>query len=632
MLTEQEFLRRAREPNKKPNIAIFNSETGEYERTGLDPLNANGLAQRPALGQHKHTTSSTSLLLSPAQSPGSDDEDDHPAPPSKRAISLKRWAPLPQPLADKRPDPKYLADRRPGLAPLYGHLAPAQNAGAVEAATAATGGVGADIPVAGVDMPMPMPVDSGVGPAGGAGIAPVVETPKRRPPPPPPKRKKKGGPGRSRKKVEIEVPNAAGAVTVEGQGQQAIGVATGVQDAASITAGQPGLPTATEGAQVPLSGVTDATQSLPSTHPAPSHASGPVDTAMPDADADPAHADGSSESGSDEDDEEDEREGSEDGEIDESDPHAPSAPAVALPVTSSTQEAAPVPVVTAPPAVVTVEGLVPDLGPAVDTTGNEMAVDPTPTAAVQDTIVPDIAPIVEPAAQSALPIPAPAPISPPTVAETTHAISTALPETDIPVPPNAPTLAAAEPVHIETTAPPSSSAIDIPGPNVQPDQSILGPAAPADTTAEPPKLEILPTPANVADTALGEPSLEVTPATVPPAASEREAPSEIPGLAVHAADAEAAEGTVMQSAALDLSVDAPVLDGPEAALHEGKVEREVEGSGTVGTEEKIAPVAEAGEASRGEGASRGPGPEGAEGGEGLVRRDSGLGLGGSEAS
>ena len=150
----------------------------------------------------------------------------------ERTIIVKRWVALPQSIAAKKPEPKYLADRRPGLPPLYGHHTAANTStpaptgyapnisstlqnphsnvhpgdfvigsvpiSANHAATVSGYGVSAD------GSTIPLGPGFGSGPGGGRPGVPghQVEVPKRRPPPPPPRRKKKGGPGKIRRKVE----------------------------------------------------------------------------------------------------------------------------------------------------------------------------------------------------------------------------------------------------------------------------------------------------------------------------------------------------------------------------------------------------------------------------------------------
>jgi hypothetical protein len=104
----------------------------------------------------------------------------------ERIFTMRKWAQVPPAVADRRPEPKYLADRRPGMRSLYGFQAAALNS-ALNVPAPAT---------AGIDLGD----GSGLGNATGV-LAAGTETPpvavasaKRMPP----KRKKKGGPGRKR--------------------------------------------------------------------------------------------------------------------------------------------------------------------------------------------------------------------------------------------------------------------------------------------------------------------------------------------------------------------------------------------------------------------------------------------------
>lgn len=192
---------------------------------------------------------------------------------SSRTITIRRWVPLPQSIADKKPEPKYLADRRPGLPPLYGHHQTAPNPSNTSAAF--TGGYApnisstlqspnnkintGDVAVGSVTVPADHAANvSGyrvladgtttlIGPGiqgmAGAGVQGQGETQKRRPPPPPPKRRKKGGPGRSKKKVDIKESVLEGSGGVETGGAGVVGVQPAAPDAG---AGQGAIDTATE--------------------------------------------------------------------------------------------------------------------------------------------------------------------------------------------------------------------------------------------------------------------------------------------------------------------------------------------------------------------------------------------------
>lgn len=172
---------------------------------------------------------------------------------NERSFTIRKWVPLPQHIADKKPEPKYLADRRPGLPPLYGHQSttnPSSSAFTGYAPNISStlqnpsnnnnnNNTGGDVVVGAVNVPANhTPTASGyrVSADGttmpmGPGIAPMQaqgEAPRRRPPPPPPKRKKKGGPGRSRKKVDMKNPVIGGADAGAGLAGDTTAFAAGV--------------------------------------------------------------------------------------------------------------------------------------------------------------------------------------------------------------------------------------------------------------------------------------------------------------------------------------------------------------------------------------------------------------------
>lgn len=108
----------------------------------------------------------------------------------ERVIEIKKWAPIDPALAEKLPEPKYLADRRPGMESLYGGAYKATNG-------FGTLGInpGAGSGAAGYDLGD----GSGLGNAGGVlgstNTAPEP-APVRKNMPPRRKKKKLGGPGR----------------------------------------------------------------------------------------------------------------------------------------------------------------------------------------------------------------------------------------------------------------------------------------------------------------------------------------------------------------------------------------------------------------------------------------------------
>ena len=188
----QELLRRARQINKNPTISVFNPKTGLYTRP-LEPSSGNKLA------------TATSPAADPDIEMNDDDLDNaKPTADEDRTFLVRRWAPLPAAIADRKAEPKFLADRRPGLPPLYGqgaNMTVAYNAQQYGAATTQTNGE-----MAGLDL------GDGNGLGSAITSAAPPEPQRKRPPPPPPKRKKKGPFGR-RKKVHTEAPTSAPAVS-----------------------------------------------------------------------------------------------------------------------------------------------------------------------------------------------------------------------------------------------------------------------------------------------------------------------------------------------------------------------------------------------------------------------------------
>jgi len=136
-----------------------------------------------------------------------------------RTFEAKKWVQIPVTVAEKMPEPKYLADRRPGMASLYG------------AAYKNTNGFG----IIGLSTTGPTTVSgfdlgegSGLGNAAGVlGSGSAQGTPARKNMPPKRKKKKLGGPGR--KKAVPVGDSAAG--TGEGDTTAAEGAAAAVPEA-----------------------------------------------------------------------------------------------------------------------------------------------------------------------------------------------------------------------------------------------------------------------------------------------------------------------------------------------------------------------------------------------------------------
>ena len=330
------------------------------------------------------------------------ESDKHlPEESHERTINLKRWIPLPQVVADRKPEPKYLADRRPGLPPLYGHRAatstntanttgyapnisstflpsfnPNVNTGDVVVGTVTVpidrvaNASGYRVKADGTTVPMGPGIAAGsaMGMSGAAGQ--VQGEVKRRPPPPPPKRRKKGGPGRSKRKVEVPEPVAEG----EKKGDDSVALqGIGTQ----IGAG-PGGEQATVGAHttVPAERQSRIQSQAPAQLGDPGTAKVGVDIEMGEAENDGEESSSSSISSEDE--------GSEEGEIDEGGgPSAITTAAVATD-TSSTIYTATNATPPAEPALQALQAPIPPL-PALATTPTTTTSTPDAQAATSTT-------------------------------------------------------------------------------------------------------------------------------------------------------------------------------------------------------------------------------------------------------
>lgn len=193
--------------NTRVRPAVYNPATGTY--TTAPALNTTAL-------KSKHLANippAASVITTPPADIDMLDEDPEadisaqpkPTLDEDRTFTVRKWVLVPAAEADKRPEPKYLADRRPGLKSLYrdGQVANVDPAATNVSANGATLGAlanaaGEEISSTGLEL-------STVGDIGmGASVSTAVsEPPRRRGPPPPPKRKRKGGVGR-RKKVLID--------------------------------------------------------------------------------------------------------------------------------------------------------------------------------------------------------------------------------------------------------------------------------------------------------------------------------------------------------------------------------------------------------------------------------------------
>ncbi|KAK6380801.1 hypothetical protein LTS17_005002 [Exophiala oligosperma] len=126
-----------------------------------------------------------------------------------RFFEIKKWVPIPAAVAEKMSEPKYLADRRPGMPSLYGNTS-------VYKATNGYGTLG-PMPAAGYSNGPGYDLGDGAGLGNATGVLsgsgqPATPTPRRNMPPIRKSKKRKGGPGR-RKAVPIDAPVEESAVT-----------------------------------------------------------------------------------------------------------------------------------------------------------------------------------------------------------------------------------------------------------------------------------------------------------------------------------------------------------------------------------------------------------------------------------
>ena len=188
----KEILRRARMANPNVTPSTWNPSKQEWQRA---PLAGSVLKSR-------HLQNTDAEMTHDDEDEEAETQKQKPVLEEDRTLILKRWVQVPISEADSRPQPKFLADRRPGLPSLYG-------AGGQVITTN-----GSALPASVIAASFG---DSGVDAVGGAsstglelgtgamGSSAGVETPRRRPPPPPRgKRKKKMGPGAIRKMQRLE--------------------------------------------------------------------------------------------------------------------------------------------------------------------------------------------------------------------------------------------------------------------------------------------------------------------------------------------------------------------------------------------------------------------------------------------
>jgi hypothetical protein len=234
----QELLRRARQGDMDAKPSVWDRKAGEWVRA--DKAKSRGLGGDVLKSRHL-----MNVELDGNQDDEEDEEDEEDAdveelnlpanasgavPPSgkkrkivsgpvERLIEIKRWVQVPMDKADKMTEPRFLADRRPGLGsgytPAYIKSITAYGFGADSA------GAGA----AGFDLGDGGGLGNALGGAAAGGSAAGAEsgniTPRRNIPP---KRKKKklGGPGRKKNAViqaEREAAERAAALAAAGEGE-----------------------------------------------------------------------------------------------------------------------------------------------------------------------------------------------------------------------------------------------------------------------------------------------------------------------------------------------------------------------------------------------------------------------------
>jgi hypothetical protein len=187
--------------------AVYNAATGTY--TAPPALNTTALKSKHLA----NIPAAASVIATPPADIDMLDEDPEadvtaqpkPTLDEDRTFTVRKWVLVPAAEADKRPEPKYLADPRPGLKNLRGYgqtanvdptTAKVSTNGA--ALGAVTNAAGEEISSTGLELTTLGKIGMGT-----SASAPIAEPPRRRGPPPPPKRKKKGGLGR-RKKVLVD--------------------------------------------------------------------------------------------------------------------------------------------------------------------------------------------------------------------------------------------------------------------------------------------------------------------------------------------------------------------------------------------------------------------------------------------
>ena len=207
----QELLRRARQGDQDSRPSVWDKKKQEWVRA--DKAKGRGLGEDVLKSRHLMNVDLDADQEDVDEEDGEESGDDefgmtgivltenpagkkrkHATGFEERTIEVKKWVQVPIDKADKMPEPKYLADRRPGMGSLYTPAYLKSIAGFGTAEAAAVQGVAYDLGDGG-----------GLGNAVGSGAtaASGQATPVRKNMPPKRKKKKLGGPGR-RKAVPVE--------------------------------------------------------------------------------------------------------------------------------------------------------------------------------------------------------------------------------------------------------------------------------------------------------------------------------------------------------------------------------------------------------------------------------------------
>ncbi|KIW67212.1 hypothetical protein PV04_06479 [Phialophora macrospora] len=230
----QELLRRARMGNVNAKLSIWDPKTNSYI-PGIE-LERREAARKAALNKPKHPSALNPDETQPLED-DDDKQDDDPddlldaeglpekrrkteSGSSERIIEFKKWVQIPLAVAEKMPEPKYLADRRPGMESLYKGAYKATNGfgtlGDMVASAMSGGTTGYDHG----DGSGGLASGSGSGTLNGGADGTNMDgaaTPARKNIPP--RRKKKGGPGRRPKNwkppTDPNAPPATEATTAE---------------------------------------------------------------------------------------------------------------------------------------------------------------------------------------------------------------------------------------------------------------------------------------------------------------------------------------------------------------------------------------------------------------------------------